>query len=257
MDAVTLTIWMPTLALVVIRLGGVALLAPTGGANLPLKLRIAFVLAASLAVLSRLAVPAAVPADLAGMLAAAAGELLIGAVIGLAARTLFAGVQLGAWHVSQQMGLSLGEVFDPQAEELGHAAQALFGLLAIVIFLAIGGHRAFITAVLATFDAIPPASPIAIDAPLGMIAAVLTSSFALALQVAAPVLVTMLLAAVALGLVQKTLPQCNLLTTHLPVRAMLGLLVLAASLGVLQPLMTGAATELAARAGELAGRGFQ
>ena len=65
----------------------------------------------------------------------------------------------------------------------------------------------------------------------------LGASFALALKVAAPVLVAMLLATVAMGMLQKTMPQCNLLSTHLPIHTLVGLTVLAASLGVLLPLM--------------------
>jgi len=254
MNDATLTTWLATLAMVMLRLGGAALLAPAAAtAAVPVKLRFALVAVISLAVVARAGEPAPLPDSLAALLAAAAGEVLIGGVIGLAAGALLAGVQLGAWHVSQQMGLTLGEVFNPAARHLGGGLQAMFALLTIVIFLATGAHRALLEAVLRTFETIPPASAASTGMPLGMAVAVLASSFALALQVAAPVLATMLLAAVAMGMLQKTLPQCNLLTTYLPVRVMLGVLVLAASLGMLQPLLARAAVELATRAGELAG----
>ncbi|MHC4295010.1 MAG: hypothetical protein ACYSTL_05440 [Planctomycetota bacterium] len=40
-----------------------------------------------------------------------------------------------------------------------------------------------------------------------------------------------------MGLLQKTIPQCNLLSTHLPIRALVGLTVLAGSIVVLAPLL--------------------
>ena len=72
----------------------------------------------------------------------------------------------------------------------------------------------------------------------------LGASFVLALKVAAPVLIAMLVAMVALGMLHRTMPQCNLLSMGLPVRAMLGLLVVACSLGVLAPLVEAATARL-------------
>ena len=54
----------------------------------------------------------------------------------------------------------------------------------------------------------------------------------------------MLLATVAMGLLQKTLPQCNILSTHLPARALLGLVALAGSVAVLQPVLAAAVDSL-------------
>ncbi|MCK4602241.1 MAG: flagellar biosynthetic protein FliR, partial [Phycisphaerae bacterium] len=117
--------------------------------------------------------------------------------------------------------------------------------LAIVIFLAIGGHRVLIAAVLKTFDTVPVMSLSAGGAILKMIVALLGTSFALALKVAAPAIVALLLATVAMGLLQKTMPQFNLFSTGLPIRALLGLLALAAALAYL-PALLGAAWEGAA-----------
>jgi len=58
------------------------------------------------------------------------------------------------------------------------------------------------------------------------------AAFLLALKIAAPVLIAMLLATVALGLLQKTMPECNILSTGLPARVLIGLVVLAAGIGV-------------------------
>jgi flagellar biosynthetic protein FliR len=54
------------------------------------------------------------------------------------------------------------------------------------------------------------------------------------------VLIAILVVTVADGLLQKTMPQVNILTVGLPVRAMLGLAVLAVSLAALAPLLEAA-----------------
>jgi len=81
---------------------------------MPIRLRVLLAVVIALAVVGRVAQPAA-PMTAGSLLACAAGELLIGAMIGFAARVVLSGVEMGAFHISQQMGLSLGEVFDRPA----------------------------------------------------------------------------------------------------------------------------------------------
>ena len=243
-------VWLPTLLLVTVRVGGMMVFAPVlGHSAVPIRLRVVIAVAMGLAVVGRLGQPVALPAGWFELAAGVAGEAMIGAAIGYAARLIFMGVELGAFHVGSQMGLALGEAVNPLKADSPGAAAGLFRLLAVVIFLAVGGHRALIGGLFATFRALPPltaASPVAVlDATVGMLGA----SFVLALKVAAPVLTALLAATVALGLLHKTMPQCNLLSVGLPIRAMLGMAVLAVSLGALAPLIDAAAGQL--------GRGIQ
>ncbi len=232
-------VWAPTLLLVIVRAVGIFMVAPVfGNAAVPIRLRVAMSIVVAVAVVGRLAQPVAMPAGVADLLLGAGCELLIGLLIGYAARLVFVGVEIGALYIGQQMGIGLGEVFDPfQAE--GGAVRKLFQMLAIVIFLAIGGHRELIGSLMRTFDNVPLAGFSPTPKVLNLAVTLLGESFLLALKVAAPVLVAMLLATAALGLLQRTLPQCNVFSTGLPVRTMLALAVLAASLAVLVPLLEG------------------
>jgi len=259
MDFANWTIWLPTLTLVLARLGGLLVAAPAFSSGvLTIRLRCMLAIAIGLGVVSRAActhgaVPAALPAGASALLGALAGEVLVGLAIGYAGRLAIAGIELGAFHVSQQMGVSLAEMFDPQVDDSFDAVRRLMVMLATVIFLAVGGHRALISAVMGTFQALPPMGLLSGSA-LSVFVALLAASFALALKVAAPVLIAMLLAAVAMGFLQKSMPQFNILSVGLPVRAMVALMLLAASLAAVQPLMDGYLTEALGRVGELAGR---
>ncbi len=238
----TLIIWIPTFWLVSLRLIGLLAIAPVfGHSAIPLKLRIAMALVIALAVVARSSQAAFAPSGAAELVLAGCAELAIGAVIGLAASVLFAGVQLGAFHISSQMGLSLAEIFNPTQTESAGVVRPLLTFLAVVVFLSIGGHRSLLSALLGSFQAIPPATGANAAGMLPVITGVLGASFVLALKVAGPLLIAMLLATVAMGFIQKTIPQCNLLTTYLPVRALFGMLMLAASVAVISPLMNQAA----------------
>lgn len=252
--APTSAAWVVTLAMVIARCGGIFAVAPVfAHAAVPVRLRLAMAVVMGLAAVGSLAGSAArAPSNGWELGVALALEVAIGMAIGYLARLVFLGVELAAAHVGQQMGLGLAEVFHPLHEGTSQAVGGLLEMTAIVIFLAIGGHRLLISALLNTFDVLPvgftrlggagvwPSCQAALKAGTAMLA----TSFGLALKVAAPVLAAILMTTAAAGLVQKTLPQLNILTVGLPVRAMLGLAVLAASLAVLAPLLAEAVETL-------------
>ena len=131
------------------------------------------------------------------------------------------------------MGIALAEVFSPAGDETAGLLRRLFHILAVVLFLAIGGHRMLISALVGTFRTVPLRGFAPGQAVLTLVGDMLAASFVLGLKVAVPVLIAMLLATVGLGMLQKTIPQCNLLSTNLPVRAMLGMFVLTAGLAAM------------------------
>ncbi len=236
-DALSQTTWAATLLLAGARVGGLFLVAPVfSTAVLPARLRAMVALVFALALAGGLdAAPVAANAwALAGMVAC---ELAIGVTIGYAARVVLAGVQLGAAHVGSQMGLSLAEMYRGAGGQGAATLRRFMGLLAVVVFLAIGGHREVILALRRTFQAVPLAGFPAAEGMLAMVVALLAASFALALKIAAPVIVTLLLVTVALGLVQRTVPQLNTFTVGVPLRLMVGLLVLAVTLSVFAGLL--------------------
>ena len=219
------------------RTAGLFFVAPVfSHTAVPVRLRYFASVVVAMAVTARLAAPVNVPASWIELAAGAAGEVLIGLSIALAARAVFAGVELAAVHVSRQMGLSLGRSYDSRGGA-GDPVAGVFGLVALVIFLSLGGHRVVIAALLGTFRNVPLLGFEPGGEMLEMVAAVLGASFVLALRIAAPVLVAVLMATAALGLLHKTMPAFNTFSTGLPARAILGLAVLAISLAAVAPLL--------------------
>jgi flagellar biosynthetic protein FliR len=153
-------------------------------------------------------------------------------------------VEFGAFHISNQMGLSLADVIDPTNPDAPSALRGLFVLLAIVIFLGVGGHRALIGGLMASFETVPPMGFVEPGSLIQPVAAMLGAAFVLALKLAGPVLIAMLLATAAIGLVQRTIPTLGLLSIGLPLMPLLGLAIMSASLMALGPLTEAAATYL-------------
>ncbi|MDP6636816.1 MAG: flagellar biosynthetic protein FliR [Phycisphaerae bacterium] len=231
MEYTALTTWNLTLLLVLVRLGGMFAVSPVfSHTTVPMKLRYFLAVAAAVAVTGRLGQPVAIAGGTGGLLVALGGELLIGVAIGWTAGLVFVGVELGAYHIASQMGLSLGEMFNPVSPSAPGVMRRFFSLLAIVVFLGIGGHRSVISAVLKTFSVVPLAGMTPSPGVFETMISLTAVSFVLALKVAAPVLITLLLAGIAMGMLQRSVPQFHILSMALPVRAILTLIVLAGAL---------------------------
>jgi flagellar biosynthetic protein FliR len=244
-DLAHIAVWAPTLLLVTLRVAGMVLVAPVfGHSAVPLQVRLGMAAVMALAAAGAMAGPIAAPANLWLLAGAGACELGIGAAVGYLASLIFAGVELGAFHISNQMGLSLADVIDPTNPDVPSALRGLFVLLAIVIFLGVGGHRALIGGLMASFETVPPMGFVEPGSLIQPVVAMLGAAFVLALKLAGPVLIAMLLATAAIGLVQRTLPTLGLLSIGLPLMPLLGLAIMSASLMAVLPLTEAAATYL-------------
>jgi flagellar biosynthetic protein FliR len=227
---------MPVVLLIALRVSGIFLAGPVlSHWAIPLRLRLMMSLVIAWALAGRVPQPA-LPAGLADLVLAGVMELVLGLGIGFAAGLVFAGLEMAAGYISQQVGIGLIEALNGLADTEGDSIRRLTQMLWIVIFLAIGGHRQLLAALIGSFDATPllTAGP---GGMLDMVVGLLATSFALALRVAGPVVVTLLLVTIAMGLVQRTMPQMNTLSVGLSVTTMLGLLALAAATGIMMELM--------------------
>lgn len=109
-------------------------------------------------------------------------------------------------------------------------------LLTILIFVLLGGHRIYISALAGSYEALPLT---AFPTPEGVagfaqLAMRLTGDLVLvAVSLAAPVLATLWLADVALGLAGRASAGAGDLLVAMPLRAVLGVLVMALAVGLL------------------------
>jgi flagellar biosynthetic protein FliR len=141
--------------------------------------------------------------------------------------------------IGQQMGLNLGEVFDPQFGASGSLIGDLYFMLTLVIFLIIGGHREMIRGLGMSLETLPLLS-LGIDQNLlDTLVGLFQSCTMLAMQLAAPMLVTMLVVDLALGCIGKAMPQINVLTAGLSIRSLLGMGVVIVGLLVTGKVLTG------------------
>lgn len=229
---------LPAFLLVLSRVAGLMLASPLfSGTMLPMPINAILALVISLSVFPLMAGRVAVPVTLASAAGGMAGELAIGLALGLGVTLVFAGVQIGAQLVSQQAGLAIGEVFNPMMEASGTEVSQLYFLVAMAVFLAVDGHHALVRALLDSFATIPPLGFRPDSGLVVLMVEVLTLSFVIAVRVAGPVMLALLLAFLALGFISRTVPQLNLLTIGFPLKVSMALFVMALTLMSLEPIL--------------------
>lgn len=218
---------------VLVRISGIVLVAPVFGTNeIPPTVRALLVSALTLLVTPTIsAAPPIMPASIVDFSLIAAGELLIGLLLGLGISVFFSAFQLAGSVIGQLSGMSLGDVFNPALDESIPLFSQLLHLVTTAVYVLIGGHRMLLGGLLETFLALPPGTALVPTGIEELLVNLLTESFALGLRAAAPATAALLLATIVLGLISRSLPQLNVLALGFGLNALVTFGVLGISLG--------------------------
>ncbi|NLW81473.1 MAG: flagellar biosynthetic protein FliR [Desulfovibrionales bacterium] len=198
-----------------------------GGQNLPAPVKAALTLTLTLALWPRiphmgLQMPGH-PFALAVMLGA---ELLIGLILGLVVRFLFAAIQTGGQLIGFQMGFTMVNAVDPESG-ISEAITAHFlYMVSLLTFLSFNGHLYLLSGLIQSFELLPPGAILLSPRLASQIFALSGQIFVLAIQIGAPVIASILLVDLALALVSRASPQMNVLIIGFPVKISVGFLFL-------------------------------
>lgn len=162
-------------------------------------------------------------------------ELMVGFILGLAVKLIFAGVQLAGEFVAYQMGLAMANIIDPQSGGNSTLVAEFCYLFAILIFLLVDGHHWFFRAMDQSFAVIAPGGVHLQGGLLQYFSRLSGEMFTIAVKLTAPVMAVLIFTQIALGLVSKMVPQINILLTSFPLTIGLGLFFFGLSLDLFGP----------------------
>ena len=222
-------------ALVFARIGAIVLLIPgIGESYVPPRIRLSFALLVTLAltpVVSE-AMPD-LPATVSGIAGWLIREIIVGLMIGSVLRLFLSALGVAGEIVSLQTTLSFAQTANPLQAQPGTTLAAFLTLLGVVLVFATNLHHLFIAAMVGSYDVIRPTGPLIYQDATELILRTVADSFALGVQLSAPVLVFALIFNLATGLVGRVMPQFQIFFAATPLNVLLGLSVFALSLGVL------------------------
>jgi flagellar biosynthetic protein FliR len=229
---------LPAFMLVLARMAGLMMAAPVFSSTLiPMRAKVLLTLAMSMAVFPMVSAHMTVPVTLVSAASGMVGELMIGLFIGFGASLLFLAVQVAGQVMGQQAGLALGAVFNPVMDSSMTAGAQLFFFVALMVFVGVGGHRDLVEALLQSFQTIPPLGFRLSEDLTALIVELLGLSFMWAIRIAGPVMLALVVTLVALGFIGRSVPQLNILTVGFPLKAGVGVLVMALSIVSLEPVL--------------------
>jgi flagellar biosynthetic protein FliR len=241
----------PAALLVIFRLGGLMIFGPVfGSATIPARVKVMLPFLLGIAVypclVARGVVLPSMPLTLWALGPAVVTEMLIGLVVGYVASIPLVAAQTGGLVMGQQMGLGFARFYNPAIDDEADVIGQVLFFMGLAGFLLIGGHEAMVLAILHSFDHVPPGQFVPDEGLLTLVTGLLLAAFEMALRVAAPLLALIFLESLAMGYMAKTVPQLNILSLGFPIRILVGLVILALGLLVIDEVLMEAIDDMLA-----------
>jgi len=221
--------------LVFARLGAIIMLIPgIGETFIPIRVRLslALLLALVLFPLVGAAVPA-IPVDVSGVALAIIKETAIGLFIGGILRFFMSSLTAAGEIMSIQTTLAFAQTANPTEAAPSTTLGTFLGLMGILLIMTTNLHHLFLSAIVRSYTIFPFTKAIPLADAKDLAVQTVSRSFALGLQLAAPVVAASLIFNIATGLVGRVMPQFQIFFVATPLMVLLGLSVFALSIGVI------------------------
>lgn len=171
-----------------------------------------------------------IPTDPMTLAALIVEGMLVGLGFAFSFAVLFAAVETAGALADLGAGFSYGSLIDPVNGNQGGAISHVYSLVGIAVFLVIGGEAWVLRGLARTFQLVPLTSAPQIKALAEGAEQVFATVFTSAVEIAAPVLIALVITDVAFGVVSRVVPQLNVFALGFPAKVAVALLLVGASL---------------------------
>ena len=152
-------------------------------------------------------------------------ELMVGFAIGFSAQLVFYAARFAGGLIDFDMGFHTSLLFDQNSSAPSLIGQ-VYDLIVLMVFLVINGHHFLIETLYYSFKVVPISIAVPSDSTITLIAQFATSMFIVAIKIAAPVILSLFVANLALALLSRIAPQTNIFVLSFQVKVVVGLLIL-------------------------------
>lgn len=213
------------------RLGSAIMLLPgIGEAFVPVRVRLMFAFAVSFLLLEPLAARLPMPPEtISGLAHLISYEVVIGIFFGTLMRLLVSVLETAGMIISVQSGLSNATVLNPTLAAQSPLPSAFLAIAGLTMLFVTGLDHLLIRSIVALYDVFPAGGDLMPGDMTQVMIQAVNKSFVIGTELAMPFFIIGLLMFVALGLMQKLMPQVQLFLVVLPVQIWGGLTLLAAS----------------------------
>lgn len=220
------------LILVLVRVSGLFIISPIfSRTNLPSMYKVGFSLLIALILMNTVKGPKAPMSDYLLMIECIK-ELLVGFIIGFISYLFFSVFFIVGQIVDVQIGFGIVSVLDPQSNIQIPITGNFYQMMATLVFLVVNGHHALIEALVKSYDFIPIGEVTISPGMVDQFIAIIGKLFILGFKIGSPILITIILVDVLLGILAKTMPQMNIFVVGMPLKIMVGLSLIIVTLPI-------------------------
>jgi flagellar biosynthetic protein FliR len=136
-------------------------------------------------------------------------EVLVGLAYAFALAALFAAVSTAGSFLDTLIGFSYGALVDPVTGNQSAVLTQAYILVGILVLIAIGGDQLIIKGVARSYDLVPLLDMPSLPALVSGVQSAFVQVFLSALELAAPVVLAIVITDAAFGVVSRVVPQLN------------------------------------------------
>ncbi len=200
-----------------------------GGAGVPPRVRLLLALAISLALTPELAhlYPVQAPANMFALGVTVGQEVVAGLLVGAMAQIIMSALTVAGSLIATQIGLSYAQQLDPAMGEQNAVVGNFFTLLGVVLIFATNLHHLAIGAIQGSYTLLPPGAPLPTGDMAELTVRLVSGSFLLGVQLAAPFLILGFAVNASMGLLARMMPQLQVFFIAAPINIISGFLLMA------------------------------
>lgn len=153
-------------------------------------------------------------------------ESVTGILLGFVCYLFFSIVFLAGHIVDMELGFSMGSVINPADETEIPLMANFFYMMAALVFFATNGHHTFIMGLVNSFRILPLGGLNFNYLMIDNLISIIMSTFVLSFKIVGPVIVSIFLSNILLGILARTMPQMNVFDVGIPFKILVGLLIM-------------------------------
>lgn len=219
--------WLADFFWPLLRIGAMLMAAPIFSVRqIPVRFRLLLALLITLVVQPVLPPAPVVSAFSTDAVLLAAQQIAIGVALGFLMQMTFNALVFGGQVMAYSMGLGFANMMDPANGVQVPVVAQFWLILAMLAFLLMNGHLVLITAIVDTFTVLPVATDGLSRAGIWELLSWASRMFAAGVLMAMPVIISLLLVNIGMGVISRAAPQLNIFAIGFPITLLMGFILI-------------------------------
>lgn len=173
------------------------------------------------------------PLEWGALVSSAAQQVVVGAALGFITALYFTAFQVAGDLIDMFGGFQVAMAYDPMANTQTAVFGRFYNLLATTLLFATDGHALVIRGFAASYDAVPLTGVLSFATLGTVLSQGVGEMFLAALQIAGPLIAVLFCADVSLGLLTRVAPALNAFSLGFPAKILLTVLLAGIAIGIL------------------------